>query len=178
MGNIANSPGLLRANILVDMATALGIIFLGAMLFVALKEQNKSVALVALGFYVLEAALLGASRIGAFMLLRLSQEYAVAGNPANLELLAGLVLESTDFVGITLHALAFGLGAILFYYLLQKSNVVPRALSLWGLVAVFPILIGAVAAVIGIDLPFALYVPYVPFELVAGVWILIKGAEM
>ena len=92
-------------------------------------------------------------------------------------LMANLALESMDFVGVTLHMLAFCLGGILFYYLLDKSRVVPRALSLWGLITVFPCLVGTLAAIFGYEAPFIIYVPYVPFEFVIGVWILVKGIQ-
>ena len=81
MTNIANNPLLMRANILVDVITALGIIFLGVMLFITLRHQNEKIALVALGFYILEASLLAVSRIEAFSLLRISQEFAATGQP-------------------------------------------------------------------------------------------------
>jgi Domain of unknown function (DUF4386) len=68
MIKIANNPWLMRVNILGEMITALGIIFLGAILFVTLRKQNEKMALVALGFYVLEAVLLAASRFEAFSL--------------------------------------------------------------------------------------------------------------
>jgi len=135
MINIANNALLMRASILGEIATAVGIIFLGAILFVTLRKQNEKMALVALGFYILEAALLAASRIAAFSLLRISQEYVMAGNPAYLQTLGNLAFESMNF-GYTLLMLPFCLGAILFYYLLYKSGVVPRALSLWGLITV------------------------------------------
>lgn len=35
-----------------------------------------------------------------------------------------------DFVGETLHMVAFSLGAILFYFLLDRSRLIPRPLSL------------------------------------------------
>lgn len=178
MINIANQPMLLRTNILFDMLTALGIIFLGAILFITLRKRNEKIALVALGFYILEAALLGASKLATFSLLRTSQEYAILGHPAYLETMAKLAIESMEFVGMTLHMLAFCLGAILFYSLLDKSRIVPRALSLWGLITLFPCLIGTVFAIVGYELPFAIYVPYAPFELVVGVWILIKGLRV
>ncbi len=177
MINIANNPLLMRASILVDMLTALGIIFLGAILFVTLRKQNEKIALVALGFYILEAALLAVSRTEAFSLLRTSQEYVTAGHPVYLQTMANLALESMEFVGTTLHMLVFCLGAILFYFLLDKSRTVPRALSLWGLITVFPCLIGTLAAILGYEAPFIIYVPYVPFEFVIGVWILVKGIK-
>jgi hypothetical protein len=175
MLRISDHPWLMRANILLDMLTALGVIFLGAMLFVTLRKQNEKMVLTALGFYILEAALHAVSRMEAFSLLRISQEYVAAGSPAYLQTMGNLAFESMNFVGSTLMMLAFCLGAILFYYPLYKSGVVPRALSLWGLITVFPMLIGTVSQIFGYTLPFFLYAPYVPFEFVIGVWILVKG---
>jgi len=176
MQRIAAAPGVLQANILLDTLTGLGVIFLGAVLFATLRKQHEKIALTALGFYVLEATLLIAGRAGAFSLLRLSQAY-VAGQPADILLLGQVAYETMDFVGNTLHMVTFCFGAILFYLLLDKARIVPRWMSLWGLFAVFPLLIGSVTQVFGYVLPFALYLPYVPFELVVGVWILIRGVE-
>jgi len=175
MIKIADNPSLIRAYILVDMLTALGIIFLGVMLFLTLRKRNETIALVALGFYILEAALLAGSRLETFSLLGMSQAYVATGQPALLETMASVALKSMDFVGSTLHMLAFCPGGILFYYLLYKSGVVPRALSLWGLITVLPLLIGTLLVVLGYEAPVFLYVLYMPFELVIGVWILVKG---
>jgi hypothetical protein len=174
MLNIANHTWLMRASILGEMITAVGIIFLGAVLFVVLREANEKTALVALGFYILEAALLAVSRIAAFPLLRISQEYVSAGHRPDLLAMANLELESIDS-GYTLLMFPFCLGAILFYYLFYKTRVVPRALSLWGLIAVSLVLIGTLFAICGHEVPFVVLLPYVPFEFVIGVWILVKG---
>ncbi len=176
MINIANNAWLMRVNILGEIITALGIIFLGAILFVTLRKQNEKMALIALGFYILEAALLAASRIEAFSLLRISQEYVAAGNPVYLQTIGNLAFESMNF-GYTLLMLAFCLGGILFYYLLDKAKIVPRFLSLWGLITIFPMLIGTLFAIFGYEVPFFVYLPYVPFEFVIGVWILVKGRD-
>jgi hypothetical protein len=128
----------------------------------------------AMGFYILEGALLAVSRTEAFSLLRISQEYATAANPA-LQMMGQVAYDSMEYGGNTLHMLAFCPGGILFYYLLNKSGIVPRVLSLWGLITVFPMLIGTLTQIFGYTIPFIFYVPYVPFELVIGVWILVKG---
>jgi len=175
MTNIANNVWLMKTYILVDMITALGVVFLGAILFIVLKKKNEIIALVALGFYVIEAALLAVSRMEAFSLLRISQEYIVAGQPDYLQMLGNLSVESMDFAGSTLHSLVFSIGAILFYYLLYKSRAVPRILSLWGLITVPLVLIGTLSAVFGYEVPFFVYFLYVPFEFVIGIWILAKG---
>ena len=177
MTNIANNVWLMKAYILVDMITALGVVFLGAVLFIVLKKKNEIIALVALGFFVIAAALLAVSRMEAFSLLRISQEYIVAGQPDYLQMLGNLSVESMDFAGGTLHTLVFSIGAILFYYLFYKSRAVPRILSLWGLITVPLVLIGTLSKVLGYEVPFFVYLSilYVPFECVIGIWILVKG---
>ena len=172
---IANNSLMMRANILLDMLTALGIVFLGAILFITVRKQNEKMALTALGFYILEAALLAVSRVETFSLLRIGQEYVSTGRPAILPIFGNLAFDSMEFVGSTLHMLAFCLGGILFYYLLDKSRLVPRALSLWGLIAVFPLLVGTVTQIFGYTIPIIFYVPYIPFELVIAIWILVRG---
>jgi hypothetical protein len=176
MLKIAQSPWLLRISILLDTLTALGVIFLGAVLFTTLRKQNEKLALTALGFYILEGALLAVSRMGAFSLVSLSQEYA-AGQAANLLWMGQIAYETMEFVGGTLHMFAFCLGAFLFYSLLYKSRVVPAAMSLWGLVTTFPMLVGTITQIFGYSIPFGFYVPYVPFELVIAIWILVKGIQ-
>jgi hypothetical protein len=178
MTNIANNAMQVRAGILGDMVTAFGIIFLGAILFVTLRKQNEKMALVALGFYILEAVLLAVSRLLTFSLLRISQESVIAGHPAYLQSLGNLTFETMHFGFSALAMLAFCLGAILFYYLLYKSSIVSRALSLWGLITVFPCLIGTLSALFGYQVPFLIYLPYAPFEFVIGVWILVKGIKI
>jgi len=178
MTRIANNPALLRANILVDMITAMGIVFLGAMLFITLRKHGEKMALVAMGLYILEAALLAVSRMGTLSLLRISQESVTAGHPAHLQMLATLALEAADFAGSTLHMLVFCVGAILFYSLLYKSSVIPRAMSLWGLITVFPMVVGTLLLMFGAEAPIFLYVLYIPFEFVVGAWILIKGIQV
>jgi hypothetical protein len=177
MLKIAENPVVLRINILADMLTALGVILLGAVLFDTLKKQNEKLALTALGFYILEGALLAASRIGTFSLLQLSQEYASTGQPESLLIFGNTALEAMDYVGNTLHVLAFCLGAILFYILLYKSKAVPRWLSLWGLITVVPVLAGTLTAMFDVHLPFIAFLPYFPFEFVIGIWILVKGVS-
>jgi hypothetical protein len=171
----ANNSLMIRANILLDMLTALGVIFLGAILFITVRKQNEKMALTALGFYILEAALLATSRLATFALLRVSQEYATVGQSVYLPLLGQLAFDAMEFVGSSLHMLAFCVGGVLFYYLLDKARIVPRVLSLWGLITVLPFLIGAPLAVMGYEVPMLFYLPYVPFELVIGIWILVKG---
>jgi len=175
---ITEKPWLLQANILADVFTALGVIFLGAVLFVTLRRQNETLALTGLGFYVLEAGLLASSRMATYSLLPIGRKYVAAGQPDYLLTLAKSAVEAIDFTGETLHMVAFCLGASLFYALLDRSRLVPRILSLWGLITILLLLPGTLATVFTSELPTILLLPfvlYLPFEFVIGMWILVKG---
>jgi hypothetical protein len=175
MSKIAENPWLLRVNILMDMLTALGVIFLGAVLYITLRRQNENIALTAMGFYFLEGAILASSRIASFELLRFSQEFASMGRPDYFLTLGNLALESMNYADDILLMFAFCVGGVMFYTLLIKSALIPAWLSLWGLLSLIPLLIGILASFFNIELPYILYLPYLPFEFVIAVWILIKG---
>lgn len=177
MINIAGHAGLMRANFLGDLITAVGVIALGVLLFVVLRKHGEIFALIALGCYMLEVALGAVSKIPAFALLRVSQDYASKGRPEDLQTLGSLALETMNF-GFGLLMLPFCIGAILFYYLLYKSHMIPRVLSGWGLISVVVVLVATVLVICGYKVPFLVYVPYVPFEWVVGAWILIAGLKV
>jgi hypothetical protein len=70
--------------------------------------------------------------------------------------------------------------AILWYTLLHTSGYVPRGLSLWGLVAACLLAILSLLSTSnpGFDQPIVMAVtglPYLPFEPVLGLWLLISG---
>jgi hypothetical protein len=71
--------------------------------------------------------------------------------------------------------LPFALGATLFYYLFFKSGFIPRALSLWGLIAALLAVIGTLFGLLGYDVPIVVFLLSLPFELTIGVWLIVKG---
>ena len=172
---IAARPWLLRVDILDEMIAVAGVIWLGVLLYEALRAYGRVTALTACALYFLEAVLGAVSRLAAFALLALSTQFA-ASPSASLIAEADRALASMNF-GYTLLMLVFCPGALLFYWLLFKSRLVPRALSLWGFITVIPIFFAIALSVLGINLGFFIFVPYIPFEFVIGLWILIKGVR-
>ncbi len=174
---IAGSTVLFRTYILIDVATALGVIFLGTMLYSILKKENEEAALVGLGFYLLEGCLLAVSKGDSLQLLNTSIEYIRNGMPPESLVYGQMVLDRMNLLGSTLHMVVFCLGGFIFYILLDRSRLVPRVLSLWGIVCVPFLLLWTMLGYYGISIPFFLYFPYVPFELVIGVWLLVMGVK-
>jgi hypothetical protein len=176
MTNISNHVLQMRASIVVEMITAIGIVMLGCLLYATLKKQNTNIARVAMGLYIMEATILAVSRIPAFALIRVSQESVLAGHPAHLQSLGNLLFESQSF-GYDLHMLPFALGATMFYWLFYKSGFLPRILSLWGIVAAPLALVGILVYLLGYDIATVVFLPNLPFELGTGLWLVVKGIQ-
>jgi hypothetical protein len=174
MTNIANNTLPMRASIVGEMVAVIGIVMLGTLLFVTLKKQNGKIALVALGLYLVTAAIIAVSRIAAFALLRTSQESVIAGHPVYLQTLGNLFYELQEF-GYFLHMLPYTLGATMFYYLFYKSGFLPRVLSLWGLIAASLAFIGSLFDHLGYNVPMLVFLPNLPFDLAIGAWLMVKG---
>jgi hypothetical protein len=178
--NISKNLTRMRISTLVALINCLAIILLGSMFYIVFMDEYKIIALVALGCFLAEGITLAVSKIGAYSLIPLGQEFVNAGAPESsyYQTLGNFLYYGVDRRGYDIHMLFFCLGAILWYYLLYISNVIPRALSLWGLVAVCLLTIPILLELFERDLfPAAgiLALPYLPFELVLGIWLIIKG---
>ncbi|MFA6008272.1 MAG: DUF4386 family protein, partial [Candidatus Shapirobacteria bacterium] len=98
MANLAKNVSFARLNIFIELITAAGVIFLGAMLYLAVKKQNEGLALTAFGLYVVEGVLIAATKLALYALMVLSQEYLAAGSPASMEPLASRVYKVMEFL--------------------------------------------------------------------------------
>jgi len=178
MTRISNDVWLMELSIAVEMITAIGVVMLGALLYLTLKGQDVKIALIALGLYLMEVAAIVFSQIAVFGLLHVSQESVIAGHPENLQTLGALFLEIHEFAFMSVVMLFFALGATLFYYLFYRSEYLPKAWILFGLLVAVLTFIGVMFALFGIDNPIV-YVSILslPFELGTGLWLLTKGLK-
>ncbi len=174
MANIAKNEGLVQVNILMELVTAAGVIFLGAMLYSAVRKQHEGLVLTAFGLYVLEGVMLAVTELALFALLVFSREFIAAGSPASLEPTAKAVYEAMGY-SFRIANFAFCVGGTIFYALLLKARTVAWPLSLWGLVSAQGVFAGVLLGLFGAKASVFLYVLYIPFEFVIAVWILIKG---
>jgi hypothetical protein len=177
--NVATNLTLMRISILVELVTSLGIIVLASLLYIVLHKQGKIIARVALGWWLAEAIILAVSKIGAYALIPLSQEFVEAGTPASshFQALGDFFYYGFDRQGWAIHMLFFCLGGILWYYLFYRSKYIPRALSIWGVAAVSLVAINIMLMLYdrNIELQMLLLAPYLVFEFLIGPWLMIKG---
>jgi hypothetical protein len=173
MNSIAGNINSIFVGIFLQIITALVIIVLGAALYRAGSHVSKSVAIVAMSFYLVEAMLLIIDQIMIFSITEISRQFVSTGETALINI-AKLLFMSKDFSS-AISMIPFGFGAILFYYLIMKARVIPKWLAVWGLITIPFVLVGSLLEALGVSVPFMLYIPYIPWEWVAGIYIFIKS---
>jgi hypothetical protein len=177
--SISNNLTRLRISNVVALITSIAIVVLGVLFYVAFNKQYKIIALVALACFVAEAITLAVSKIGAYALIPVSQELVEAGapEPSYLQTLGEFLYHGVDRLGYQIHMLFFCLGGILWYYMLYSSRVIPRALSIWGLAAICLLSIPVLLMLYDRSLTQAMILglPYAPYELVLGIWLMVRG---
>ena len=166
---------------LIILVMGLALAMVPVMMFPILRKQNEALAL---GYVVfrggLETVTSIATAISWLSLLTLSRAYVQAGAPdaATFQALGTLLLEAEEIESIT--TIVFPLGALMFYYLLYQSRLIPRWLSGWGLIAALLWLTTGLAATFGLisrmsTIQVVLALPIAVQEMVLAVWLIVKG---
>jgi len=181
--NISNNLTLMRVSNLVALVESLVIVVLGVLFYTVFNEEHKVISLVALGCFLAEAITKAVSKIGDYALIPLSQEFVKAGAPESsyFQTLGNFLYYGVYQQGYDIHMLFFVLGGILWYYMFYMSGYLPRWLSGWGLVSICLVSIPVLLGLYDRDfLPAAqiLALTYLPYELVLGVWLIVKGFNL
>ena len=151
-------------------------------LYPVLSKHNKFLALGAVGFRIIENIFQIVATLGLLSLLTLGQEAVktdALAAPAFQT--AGVLLLAMRFWASQVAGIAFGLGALMYYYVFYQSKLIPRWLSGWGLiaitlhlVAIFFAMFGQIDAFSGSPILF-LSAPIFFQEIVLAVWLIVKG---
>lgn len=170
---------LLRVAVLVDLVTSLGIVALASLLYVILRTQDPVLARIALGWWLLEAAFMTISRVGVLVLIPIGQGFAGAGagESSAYQTLVDAVYQGVVRNAYTIHMFFYCAGGILWYSLFYRSGYIPRALSLFGITAVILGMAGIVLQLLGWTVPLIVFLPILPFEVMIGAWLLLRGIE-
>jgi hypothetical protein len=172
------NPIIIGALFVLIMGFALAMV--PVMMFPILKKQNEALAL---GYVVfrggLETVTYIVTVISWLLLLPLSREYGKAGVlDASAFQTFGTLLREVAHLPMTVFV--FGLGAMIFYYLLYRSNLIPRWISVWGFIAIALHLATGLLIMFGLQtesspLNTVMNLPIFLQEMVMAVWLIAKG---
>ena len=165
--------------VLLELTNGIAVVSIAVLMFPIFKKHDEALALGYVALRIIEAVIIIAAVISPLTLIALSQQYLTAGasEAAFFQSLANsFLVVRAHLVGLLL-AIFFSLGALLFYYLLYQSKLVPRFISVWGFIAVVLVLIWNLLEAFGISISWGmvLALPIILNEIFLGIWLIGKG---
>ena len=160
---------------------SVAVVGIGLCLSPVLKRHDDTVALGYVATRVFESIVLIGGLLALLLLVPLSQEYVRAGaaDATSLRAIATLAVRGNTFAyHVAMGGLA--IGSLPFCYVLFRSKLVPRAISVLGLIGYPALLALMVVEIFGAGAGPVLYVLYVPgaaFEIGVALWLVVRGFE-
>ncbi|MBY8998539.1 MAG: DUF4386 domain-containing protein [Candidatus Thorarchaeota archaeon] len=179
LANVEPNAVQLGIGILLESINGIAVIGIAVMMYTILKRVNEGVALGYLGFRGVEGflSILGSTK--AASLIELSHAYNQAGPSAYFDTLSELILADRHWT-MEMLTVFFLLGALVFYLLVYKSEIMPRYVALWGFIAVALMTAMNVLVYLGIDLGFVFLIfalPIIANEFFVAIWLIVKGVN-
>ncbi len=156
--------------------------FIPIILYPILKKRNETLAL---GYVIfrgaIETIIVIAMCISMLLLLFVSKSYVVPNSidPQHAKIIVDAILKFRELSSLFL-VFVFGIGALMFYSVLYQSKLVPRWLSVWGIIAIILCLVTGFLEMFGLITemsPFnsILNFPIFSQEMVMAIWLIVKG---
>ena len=149
-------------------------------LYPVLRRFHPALALGSVAGRVVENVFVLASALSLLGLQSVSERAVASGDPSSFRATGDALLAVRDWALHFMGPLAFGAGALMYYYAFYRSRLVPRWLSIWGLIGGVLALVATVSAGFTQDFGFTtvntvLNMPIGFQEMVLAVWLIVKG---
>jgi hypothetical protein len=141
-----------------------------------LKPFNKTITYGYLGTAITATVMLIVGAIFLLLLVPLSVEFMKAGtnDTVYFQTLKVLLIKG-NFYSYQIAMAIWGLGGLMFCYLLYHSKLVPRPLSVWGFIGYIIFISGTILALFGYNVDVLLDIPGGLFEITLAIWLIVKG---
>jgi hypothetical protein len=167
---------------LLDLLGAAAFVIIAIVIFPILKKYNESIAIGYIVARSFEAVPFIIANISLLSLLTLSQQYMQAGAPdaSNFLPVSTGLLATYDWTQLLGPRMLASLAALPFYYVLYQSKLLPRWISVWGLIAAPLYFASGLLPMFNLLDPFSpigvvLFIPAALLEMVLAVWLIVKG---
>jgi len=163
---------------LLEFVNSIAVVGIAVMLFPILKKHSEPIALGYVAFRVIEALLLMAGAIIPLVVIGLSRDFIDAGAPDDSYFRTiGVLAIQAKHIAFQSAMAVLGLFSLLFCYVLYRSKLIPRPLSVLGFIGYASLLASALFELFGYSPGMTLFVPGALFELLFPIWLIARGLK-
>lgn len=160
---------------------AVSVTSIGFMMYPILKKHSEGLALGYISFRVIESICIIISTITLLSILTISQNYILETLDATNYQSIGVLLIELQNWSFEIGTLIFlGLGGLFLYYPLLELKVIPKWLSVWGLIGAICVLLYGLLSLFSVADSMIVNILAAPIaiqEMVFAVWIIFKGFD-
>lgn len=184
LDNVASSEGKVLAAVFLDLVLVGAVIAIPVVMFPILRQHTEGVARGYFAARMVEGMIIMAGALALLTLVTVSQESADLGSGSSIFGATGTLLlvvrEWTDLIGTQL---VFGVTALILNLSMFRSMLVPRSISIWGLIgATLAIASGLSSMFLGLDpvstTSIILLLPIATQEMFMAGWFIVKGFNL
>jgi len=163
--------------VILFLIMAVAVASIAIVIYPILKKQNEILALGYVGARISEGIFFSLNVVTILTLLTLGKEFVQAGAPdaSYYQTLSNLLIAAGDWAYLLGFGLFFTISALILNFVLYKSKLVPRWLSVWGFVGGVLIFVYYILQPLSISLVEILFLPIAVQEMVFAVWLIFKG---
>ena len=178
MGLVATNSYQLTGGAFFTLMMGISLVSMTVFLYPIFRKDSEELAV---GMLLFRGALEGAwyfiTTLSLLVLVALGNEYIATGaNSAALQSMGNVLYQFQDFGG-PVGTVVFLIGATCLYISFYRTRLIPRWLTIWGLIGVVPYIAYALLHFFHLDTGYGFYLQMVlaPQEIVMGLWLVIKG---
>ena len=172
----ANQTQLVFGVVLMALVHTVVNIGLPVLMIPTLKSFNKVLSYGYLSAGITATVIVIVGAIFLMLLVPLSAMYNHA-DPTDLLYFEtiGMILTKGNFYAYQIGMAIWGIGGLMFCYLLYISKLVPKGFAIWGFLGYLVFISGTVLELFGYNIGVQLAIPGGLFEISLSIWLIIKG---
>jgi hypothetical protein len=178
VSSLASDRAQVVSGVILELALGVTVIAIAAMILPILREGGEGLASWYLGVRVAEGALVAVAASCALVGVTLSETFGVSG-AAGIDPVADALVSTREWAYLVGTMVVFGVSAVILNAVLYRTVLVPRWISVWGLIGAVLLLVSAALELYGSDpsttVQAVLAAPIAINEMVLAVWLIARG---
>lgn len=178
LSNVSSKSNEIILSTVLGLASGVTSILIAALLLPVFKKYSVTLAFLYLAFCILNFVGISIDNFSVLSMLELSKEYVVNENASSETLKTmGVIFYEKHWWMHYMSLLISSLPVFILYFTLYFSKLIPRVISIFGMIAVVLMFVEILASIFGHSIGMNMLIPLALVQLVLPFWLIYKGLK-